>query len=92
MSKDLANRNEQRELEGLLQALAAEVRRRKLEVPAVFFLEAYKPLTSLFHSMAVMGGPVLNICFGPRLSRVAEGLLASRANVEALICAVEGKA
>lgn len=72
----------------LIEQLAAAVHARRMTVPAILFLESHKPLTSLFHTAAVMSLPLLLPLFGAR-ARELPAFLQSRDNVERLISRIE---
>ncbi len=74
--------------DALIEQLACAVHARRMTVPAVLFLEAHKPLTSLFHTAAVMSLPMLLPLFGAR-ARELPAFLQSRDNVERLIRRIE---
>jgi hypothetical protein len=76
----------------LLGDLARKVVRRRLQTPAIFFLEMNKPLTSLASTAITFSQPTLGAFFG--FQRMAEwaALLSDRENVERLIQRIEGLA
>ena len=74
--------------DALIEQLASAVNARRMTVPAILFLEAHKPLTSLFHTAAVMSLPMLLPLFGAR-ARELPAFLQSRDNVERLIRRIE---
>ncbi len=74
--------------DALIEHLASAVHARRMTVPAILFLEAYKPLTSLFHAAAVMSMPMMLPLFGAR-ARELPAFLQSRDNVERLIRRIE---
>lgn len=74
--------------DALIEQLASAVHARRMTVPAVLFLETYKPLTSLFHAAAVMSLPMMLPLFGVK-SRELPAFLQSRDNVERLIRRIE---
>ncbi len=74
--------------DALIEQLALAVHARRMTVPAILFLEAHKPLTSLFHAAAVMSLPMLLPLFGAR-ARELPAFLQSRGNVERLIRRIE---
>jgi hypothetical protein len=76
----------------MLDELARRVVRRRLETPAIFFLEMNKPLTSLASTAITFSQPTLGAFFG--FQRMAEwaALLDERENVERLIQRIEGLA
>lgn len=78
----------QADADALIEQLASGVHSRRMTVPAILFLEAHKPLTSLAHTAAVMSLPVLLPLFGAR-ARQLPAFLRSRDNVERLIRRIE---
>ena len=80
--------NQPADTEALIEQLAAAVHARRMTVPAILFLEAHKPLTTLFHTAAVMSLPMLLPLFGARARDLPE-FLQSRDNVERLIRRIE---
>lgn len=74
--------------DALIEQLASAVQARRMTVPAILFLESHKPLTSLFHTAAVMSLPLLLPLFGAR-ARELPAFLQSRDNVERLISRIE---
>ena len=72
----------------LVERLARAVHDRRMTVPAILFLEAHKPLTSLFHTAAVMSLPMMLPLFGAK-ARELPAFLQSRDNVERLIRRIE---
>ena len=74
--------------DALIERLARAVHARRMTVPAILFLEAHKPLTSLFHTAAVMSLPMMLPLFGAR-ARELPAFLQSRDNVERLVRRIE---
>jgi len=72
-----------------ISSLAAQVKSRGMSIPAIFFLEMYKPLTSLLHVGSVICAPVMLPIFGANFSQRAAQFLESRENVELLIRELE---
>jgi hypothetical protein len=77
------------QLEANLQDLAERICRRGLSVPAVFFLELYKPMVALWRAMAVVGAPFLFFLGGKGLNDSLLRVLESRENIERLIVLIE---
>lgn len=75
--------------EELLDRISVAVVRRRLEIPAIFMLEAVKPLgfigSQAMHFFAPMVGALYQ---GPLWDRTAH-LLEKRASIEALIVRIE---
>lgn len=62
---------------------------RGLAAPAVFFLEMYKPVSTLIGSGALLCEPLLKIFFTGEATATAIDFLQSRENIERLICEIE---
>lgn len=80
--------NQSETSDALIERLAQAVHARRMTVPAILFLEAHKPLTSLFHTAAVMSLPMMLPLFGAK-ARELPAFLQSRDNVERLIRRIE---
>lgn len=79
----------QEETERLLDRAASEIKRRKLQMPAVLFLEMHKPLGFLSSQAAVVFSPMLVPFLGFDTMNDFSRLLSKRENVEALLCRLE---
>jgi len=77
------------ERDTLIEKAAREVEKRKLEAPAILFLEMHKPLAYVGSQAAIafapMFGPLLGFDFVNNYSR----LFAKRENVERLLQRIE---
>lgn len=73
----------------IINDLAQMVVRRRLETPAIFFLELHKPLTSLASTAVTFSQPTLGALFGFRKMAEWAALLDDRENVELLIGRIE---
>jgi hypothetical protein len=74
----------------LLRALAEKVVRRRLAVPAIFFLESTKPLNYIGSQAMVFFGPFVRVLFeSPNYYRYSE-LLEQRSTLELLLQMIEG--
>lgn len=80
------------ERDALLEKAAAEIRRRKLEIPAILLLESSKPLTFFFGTSAIMFAPFLVPFFGFDSVNDYSILFKDRENVERLIRLLEDRA
>ncbi len=76
----------------LLACFADQIAKRRFEVPAVFFLEMYKPLTTLAYAAAQVSAPLFALLVGTQRCHALLDLLKSRANVELLITLIESRA
>ncbi|MBI1333727.1 MAG: hypothetical protein GC165_12705 [Armatimonadetes bacterium] len=77
------------ETDKLLGKCAAEIRRRKLEAPAIAFLEMHKPIANVFAHAGLATAPFLVPLFGFDFINDYSNLLQKRDNVERLICMLE---
>lgn len=75
--------------EELLDKCANEIRRRKLEAPAILFLEMHKPLSNVMAHAGLAAAPFLVPLFGFDFINDYSNLLQKRDNVERLICKLE---
>jgi hypothetical protein len=78
---------EERDL--IIDSIAVGVVRRKLAVPAVFFLEMHKPLCFFGSQLLLLGSPVLGAFLGFSRMLQYSSLLEERENVERLIARIE---
>jgi hypothetical protein len=76
-------------LDNLIKGIAAGIHRRKLASPAIFMLETYKPLLTLFHQSAIVSMPMLLPFVGSERAKSLMPLLESRENIEKLIQLLE---
>ena len=77
------------EQDALLEKCAKRIVELRLETPALFFLEAHKPLTTLFHTGTLMLAPIASPLFGAERIHSLQTFLAERKNVERLIELIE---
>ena len=73
----------------ILDAFARAVVRRKLQAPAILFLEMHQPLTGLASACVTFSQPTLGAFFG--FGRMGEwaSLLSDRGNIERLVSRIE---
>lgn len=79
------------EADELIAKMAGEIRRRRLEVPAVLFLEMHKPLSYVGSQAAIAFAPFLVPILGFERVNDYSRLFAKREYVERLLCAIEAK-
>ena len=79
------------ETEALIQKAAEEIRKRKLEAPAILFFEMHKPLAFIGASASLVFAPFAVPFLGYDFVNNYSRLLADRANVERLIRKLEEK-
>jgi hypothetical protein len=73
----------------IIDYLAQNVIRRKLQTPAIFFLELNKPMSTVASNMITFAQPSLGAFFGFRRMAEWAALLNERENVEMLIQRIE---
>jgi hypothetical protein len=73
----------------LIEKIAKEVVKRRLEIPAILFLEMHKPLTYIASQGVVVFSPFMAPFFGYDNVLLASKLMEKRENVENLICRIE---
>ena len=77
------------ERDRIIDDLARKVVRRKMETPAILFLEMHKPLTTIASTMVTFSQPTLGAFLGFRRMAEWAALLNERENVEQLIRRIE---
>jgi len=73
----------------VIDAIARKIVDRRLETPAVLFLDMHKPLSFVASQAMLVGLPFLGIFFGAQPVADVSKLFADPANVEALISRIE---
>lgn len=73
----------------VIDSLAKKIAGRRLETPAVLFLDMHKPLSFIASQSLLMAMPFLAPVFGGQSIADLSKLLAERDNVEALIKRIE---
>jgi hypothetical protein len=79
------------ETEALLAKLAAEIRRRRLEAPAILLLETHAPFSRILGNAMIVFTPFLAPLIGIDNVHNASRLLMERSNVEDLIARLEAE-
>ncbi len=77
------------ETDDLIERAANEIGRRKLEVPAVLFLELHKPLAFVGSQSSIMFAPFIAPFVGFDFVNNYSRLFAKRENVERLLQRIE---
>ena len=77
------------ERDQILDRAAREVARRRLEVPAVLWLELHRPLTFAMSQALVLFTPLLGPAFGLDNMQKLSKLLEDRSNLDRLIDRIE---
>lgn len=73
----------------LIDAVAAKIVGKRLETPAVFFLEVNRPLTFIAGQTALVATPVLGAFIPPADIEDFARIMEDRANVDRLIARIE---
>lgn len=68
-----------------IQGWANKINAVGLSAPAIFLLEAHKPLSFMTSQLLVVSQPILNLFFAPHLTRNVIQLFADRSDLEKLI-------
>jgi predicted transcriptional regulator len=77
------------QLDKIIEQLAAEVCRRGMSAPAIFFLEMNKPLATMFHQAAQLTVSMVAPFVGPHFGERFLKLIETRENIEKLIAKIE---
>ena len=77
------------ETENLIQKAANEVVRRKLETPAILFIEMHKPLANIGANLSLVFAPFTVPFFGFDFVNDYSRLFSKRENVERLLVRIE---
>lgn len=75
----------------MISKIAGEIKKRKLEVPSVFFLEMHKPVSGIASQSMIVFSPFLAPFLGMKNVHDYSRLASSRASIEKLILALEDK-
>lgn len=79
----------EQERDELIEKIATNIHRRRLEVPAILFLEMHKPLSFFVSQTLIVTSPLIAPLVGFDGVSAASRLLESRENVELLIRRLE---
>jgi hypothetical protein len=77
------------ERDKILERIAGEVTRRRMEVPAILALELHRPLAFVGSQTLVVLTPMLAPAFGLKNMQTAARLLEDRANIDRLLERIE---
>ncbi len=80
------------ERDSLVDSIARAIVDRRLETPAVFFLEAHKPLSFVASQTMAVAVPLLGPLLGAQRMADLSKLLKDRENVELLLARIEDMA
>ncbi len=72
-----------------LEPIADRIYRAGLSIPAIFFLELHKPLTTLTHTSVSISAPLVEPFFGQQRFKSIMQFLESRESAEQLIQLLE---
>ena len=72
-----------------LEPIADRIFRSGLSIPAIFFLELHKPMTTLIHTATSIGAPFAEPFFGQQRYRTIMQFFESRETAEQLIQLIE---
>lgn len=75
--------------EDSLGKIADYIVNAKLETPALFFLEAHKPLSTVAHTAALALQPIAAPFFGVERVKTLQKVFEDRANIEKLMLMIE---
>ena len=81
--------NIDRSLQADIDSVASSVAKRKMEVPAIFFLEAHRPVLSLANHAATVLMPTLSMFISTKSISAFQRVLESQDAIEALINKLE---
>lgn len=73
----------------VIDSIAAKVAGRRLETPAVLFLDMHKPLSFIASQALLVGMPFLGLLFGAQSIADISKVLSERENVERIIKRIE---
>jgi hypothetical protein len=80
------------ERDALIESIATAIVRRRLETPAILFLETHKPLSFIASQSALVAIPFLGPFIGAQRMADLSKLLRDRANIDALVARIEDMA
>ena len=83
------NKEEKIDYEKIIDEIASYIHKRKLEAPAIMFLEMNKPLSLFYSSLFYVSTPVLGAFMGVDRMKKLYLLMENRENIEKLICKIE---
>ncbi len=79
------------DIENRINEIAEYIRKKRLEVPAVLFLEVNKPLALLSGGLVTVAIPFLGAVFPPEKLKSLSLILSDRKHIETLIKTIESK-
>ena len=89
MGVDLHTPLTSEQINNAVDAIARKVVSRRLEVPAVLFLEMHKPLAYIAGQGAMVAMPLIGPLVGPQNMADFSKLVSERANIELLMQRIE---
>lgn len=73
----------------LIEEVATRIKDYRLQMPAIFLLELYKPLSTIFFNLTLLTSPLFAAILGMKKSGQIRELLSTTDGVESLICRLE---
>ena len=89
MTGDLGEPLTEKERDEMIEQIAMNIHRRRLETPAILFLEMHKPLSFFASQTLIVTSPLIAPIVGFGRIAAASRLLESRDNVELLVRRLE---
>lgn len=89
MIGDLGEPLSEKERDEMIEQIAMNIHRRRLETPAILFLEMHKPLSFFASQTLIVTSPLIAPIVGFGRIAAASRLLESRDNVELLVRRLE---
>ena len=81
--------SEKKDLSDEIEEIALFIHRKKLEAPAIMFLELNKPLSLFYSSLFLVSTPVLGAFLGTERMKKLYEIMEKRENIEKLIKRIE---
>jgi len=89
MEEDIGEPLSNEQVESIVESVARKIVDRRLEAPAVLFLEMHKPLTFLASQAAYVAMPFLSPILGVQRMADFARVIQDRANIDLLISRIE---
>lgn len=86
---DITSPLSEEERDSIIDSIAKKIIERRLEAPAVLFLEMHRPLSFIASQAAVVALPIIGPLVGPKNMADLSRLLADRENINRLITRIE---
>ncbi|MCC6954775.1 MAG: hypothetical protein IT290_11720 [Deltaproteobacteria bacterium] len=75
--------------DAIVEGLAQNIVRRRLEVPALLFLESHKPLSTILFTTTLALEPMGSMLFSRRPFEILRALFEDRSNADRLMARIE---